>query len=155
MASTFIVEATMDSNASHGVQATPNVTPMIDVMLVLLVVFMVAAPALLVGIPAIPPVARNTSNHPEEKHDQVLGIDRGGAFYLNKHSIRVEDLPARLKAIYANRQDDKVLYVRADKDVAYASVLTAVDIASKNGVAVVGMILDRPPVTVRGGPEQR
>ena len=62
-----------------GVQSTPNVTPMIDVMLVLLIIFMVVAPALMAGFNATPPEGVNLKDHPEdEQTDQVLGIDREG-----------------------------------------------------------------------------
>jgi biopolymer transport protein ExbD len=71
-----------------SVQATPNVTPMIDVMLVLLIIFMVVAPALLAGFNADPPKLVNIKDHPEDYHnDQVLGIDNDGKYYLNKKPI--------------------------------------------------------------------
>ena len=67
----------MSSSAGGGVKAEPNVTPMIDVMLVLLIIFMVVTPALLAGFNAQPPQGQNLKDHPEdEETDQVLGIDR-------------------------------------------------------------------------------
>jgi biopolymer transport protein TolR len=137
----------MRATQLHPVQATPNVTPMIDVMLVLLVVFMVAAPALLVGIPAVPPTAAHALDRPEAEQDQVLGIDRVGGLYLNKRPITRQQLPGALRSIYSRRTIDKVLYVRADKDAQYGRVLDAVDLAGKNGVAVVGMISEKPTDT--------
>src|SRR5438034_7818406 len=87
-----------------GVQSTPNVTPMIDVMLVLLIIFMVVAPALMAGFNATPPEGVNLKDHPEdEQTDQVLGIDRDGNYYLNKRPIRKEDLPTKIKAIFDAR----------------------------------------------------
>src|SRR4029078_491374 len=72
-----------------GVASTPNVTPMVDVMLVLLIIFMVVTPALLAGFQADPPQAQNIKDHPEdEQNDQVLGIDKDGHYYLNKKQIR-------------------------------------------------------------------
>ena len=128
---------------TQTVEAVPNVTPMIDVMLVLLVIFMVAAPAMLSGIPAVPPSARYSSDRPEQPADRVLGIDAAGRYYLDKRPIANELLPALLAAIYAKGDSDRVLYLRADKDVAYGVVINAMDIAAKNGVAVVGMISER------------
>jgi biopolymer transport protein TolR len=128
---------------SGGVKAEPNVTPMIDVMLVLLIIFMVVTPALLAGFNAVPPQGQNLKAHPEDPTDQTLGIDANGTYYLNKKPIRPEDLPPRLKQIYETRTEDKILYVKAHKDLQYAKVLDALDLAGKNGVRVVGMISDQ------------
>jgi len=132
-----------------AVQVTPNVTPMIDVMLVLLIIFMVVAPALLAGFNATPPEGVNLKDHPEdEQSDQVLGIDRDGQYYLNKKPIKNFDLPQMLNQIYSVRIEDKILYFKADKELAYSKVLDALDIASKNGVRVIGMISDQRRGTV-------
>ncbi|HWE41108.1 MAG TPA: biopolymer transporter ExbD [Gemmatimonadaceae bacterium] len=133
---------------SGSVKAEPNVTPMIDVMLVLLIIFMVVAPALLAGFNANPPEGQNLKAHPvDEETDQTLGIDKDGNYYLNKQPIRYEDIPARLQQIYSARTEDKVLYVKADKNLDYAKVLDALDIAGKAGVAMTGMISDQTPGT--------
>jgi biopolymer transport protein TolR len=136
------------SNAGGGVKSEPNVTPMIDVMLVLLIIFMVATPALLAGFPAVPPEGQNLKAHPEDANsDQVLGIDREGMYYLNKVPIRYEDIPTRLQQIYTARTEDKILYLKADKELDYAKVIDALDLASKAGVRVTGMISDQRPGT--------
>jgi biopolymer transport protein TolR len=132
-----------------GVQSTPNVTPMIDVMLVLLIIFMVVAPALMAGFNATPPEGVNLKDHPEdEQTDQVLGIDRDGQYYLNKREIKNDELPTKLKQIFDARTEDKILYLKADKTLDYGKVLDAIDIASKNGVRVVGMISDQRQGTI-------
>jgi biopolymer transport protein ExbD len=134
----------MTAGAQSGVQSTPNVTPMIDVMLVLLIIFLVVAPALMAGFNATPPEGVNLKDHPEdEQTDQVLGIDREGQYYLNKRQIQNKDLPSMLKKIFDARTEDKILYLKADKTLDYSKVLDAIDIASKNGVRVVGMISDQ------------
>jgi biopolymer transport protein TolR len=139
----------MSTSSGGGVQSTPNVTPMIDVMLVLLIIFMVVAPALMAGFNATPPEGVNLKDHPEdEQTDQVLGIDREGQYYLNKRQIRNEELPAMLKKIFDARTEDKILYLKADKTLDYAKVLDAIDLASKNGVRVVGMISDQKSGTI-------
>src|SRR5436190_21090657 len=85
-----------------GVASTPNVTPMIDVMLVLLIIFMVVTPALLAGFTAEPPRAINLKDHPEDtENDHVLGIDVGGRYYMDKKLYNNEELGAHIKAIYA------------------------------------------------------
>ncbi len=125
------------------VNSTPNVVPMIDIMLVLLIIFMVVTPALLAGFNAVPPVGVNLKDHPEDPADQVLGIDAAGMYYLNKKPIRYEDIPRAIKSIYDVRTEDKIMYIKAHKDLNYAKVLDAMDVASKNGVRVVGMISEQ------------
>ena len=141
--------AMSSGGGGEGVQSTPNVTPMIDVMLVLLIIFMVVAPALMAGFNATPPEGVNLKDHPEdEQTDQVLGIDREGQYYLNKRQIKNDDLAPMLKKIFDARTEDKILYLKADKTLDYAKVLDAIDLASKNGVRVVGMISDQRSGTV-------
>jgi biopolymer transport protein TolR len=142
--------AMSSGGGSGAVASTPNVTPMVDVMLVLLIIFMVVAPALLAGFNAEPPVAQNIRDHPEDdKTDQVLGIDKDGNFYLNKKPIHKEDIAAALHHIYIDQpRDDKIMYFKADKNLDYAKVLDAMDIAMHNGVTLVGMISDQKPGTI-------
>lgn len=137
----------MSVSTGHGVKAEPNVVPMIDVMLVLLIIFMVVTPAMTSGFQATPPEGVNLKEHPEEETDRVLGIDKYGQYFLDKAQIPNEQLGAILTGIYANRED-AVLYVKADRGLDYGLVLEAMDIASKNGVRVVGAITDQLPGTV-------
>jgi biopolymer transport protein TolR len=139
----------MSSSAGGGVKAEPNVTPMIDVMLVLLIIFMVVTPALLAGFNAQPPQGQNLKDHPEdEETDQVLGIDKDGNYYLNKKPISKTAIEGEIKRIYDTRQVDKVMYLKADKDLEYSKVVDATDMAAKNGVRVVGLISDQKSGTV-------
>ena len=137
----------MSTGGGGGVASEPNVTPMIDVMLVLLIIFMLVVPAIAAGFQAVPPQGQNLKSHPEEDEDQVLGIDAQGQYFLNKRPIRNETLAEQLKQIYDNRTVDKVLYVKADRNLQYEKVLDALDIAAKNGVRVTGMITDQTPGT--------
>ena len=140
----------MGMSASVGgsaVKAEPNVTPLVDVMLVLLIIFMVIIPTLSSGLNAEPPQGINLKQHPEEEGDQLLGIDRQGQYYLNRNPIRNETLEAQLKQIYDARETDKILYMRADRSLEYSKVLDASDIASKAGVRVVGYISEQTPGT--------
>ncbi len=137
----------MSVGGGGGVKAEPNVVPMIDIMLVLLIIFMIVTPTLAAGFQAVPPEGVNLKAHPEEDTDQVLGIDRDGRYYLNKKPIRNETLGEQLKAIYEARTSDKILYIKAHRDLDYQKVLDAIEIASKNGVRVVGAISDQRPGT--------
>src|SRR5438045_7670599 len=126
--------AMSSGGGAAGVQSTPNVTPMVDVMLVLLIIFMVVAPALLAGFNAEPPQAQNIKDHPEDDQtDQVLGIDKDGNYYLNKKHIDADKVAPALHHIYVETtRDDKVLYLKADKNLDYSKVLDVLDIAMHN-----------------------
>jgi len=138
----------MSAGGSNGVSSEPNVTPMIDVMLVILIIFMVVTPSLLAGFDAQPPQGVNLKDHPQEETDQVLGIDAAGRYYLNKKPIRYEDIPTAVAAIFKNQtREEYVMYIKAHKDIPYEKVLDAMDMAAKNGVRVVGMISDQRPGT--------
>jgi biopolymer transport protein ExbD len=113
---------------------------------VLLIIFMVVLPALTAGFQAIPPQGINLKSHPEEDTDQVLGIDQDGNYYLNMRLIPLDSIGPLLKEIYANR-DDFVLYIKADKNLPYSKVIAAMDIASRNGVRVVGAVSEQVPGT--------
>jgi biopolymer transport protein TolR len=135
------------SGTGGGVASSPNVTPMIDVMLVLLIIFMIVTPLINAGFQAQPPVGINLKSHPEDNEDQVLGIDAFGQYYLNKKAIKNETLADNLKRIFDARTTDKILYVKADKNLDYSKVLDAIDVAAHNGVRVVGAISDQQPGT--------
>ena len=140
----------MNVSTGGGVKAEPNVVPMIDVMLVLLIIFMVVTPAIAAGFTAEPPSGINLKSHPEADDDQVLGIDKYGNYFLNKTQIPNEQLGDLLQGIYSQRTVDQILYVKADKNLEYGRILDAMDVASKNGVRVVGAITDQVPGTESG-----
>ena len=134
------------SVSGSAVKAEPNVTPLVDVMLVLLIIFMVIIPTLSSGLNAEPPQGINLKSHPEEEGDQLLGISRDGQYYLNRNPIRNETLQAQLKQIFeAPGREEFVLYIRADRQLEYSKVLDAMDIASKSGVRVTGLISEQTP----------
>jgi biopolymer transport protein ExbD len=138
----------MSTGGGGGVKAEPNVTPMIDVMLVLLIIFMIVIPTISAGFNAQPPQGVNLKPRPEENEDQVLGISADGQYYLNKAPIKNETLGEKLKAIYDVRTIDKILYVKADKNLDYVKVIDALDIAAVAGVRMTGLITDQRPGTV-------
>lgn len=132
------------SNAGGGVKSEPNVTPMIDVMLVLLIIFMIIIPQINAGFTAQPPEGANLKPHPEEDTDQVLGIDANGVYYLNRDAVREEDLGAAINRIFtAPGREEFILYVKADRNLDYSKVLKALDVAAKNGVHVSGLITEQ------------
>ena len=115
-----------------------NVTPMIDVMLVLLIIFMVITPVL-ANYEALLPEAANVA--PEPNDDVItLGIDAGGAFYVNGDAVPAHQLGRRLRTIYEGRPGDHLIYLRADQNVSYDVVLNGIDAARGAGVRTIGAI---------------
>jgi biopolymer transport protein TolR len=137
----------MSVSSGGGVKAEPNVTPMIDVMLVLLIIFMITIPQINAGFKAVPPEGQNLKPHPEEDGDQVLGIDDQGRYYLNKKPIRNEDMPTLVGQIYLKERPDYIMYVKAHKDLEYLKVINALDLLSRNGVRVAALITEQTPNT--------
>jgi biopolymer transport protein ExbD len=126
------------------VNADINVTPMIDVMLVLLIIFMVVTPAL-AGYTAILPKAKTAA--PEKEKRVTLGIDRAGNYYIEgKQTVRVPEaqLAEKLKEAYRTRPDDHILYMKADNEAGYDRILTAIDAARVAGVRRIGAITELP-----------
>ena len=137
----------MSAGGGAAVKAEPNVTPMIDVMLVLLIIFMIVVPAINAGFNAIPPEAQSVKTHPEDdQNDQVLGIDSDGNYYLNKRPIAQDQLAAAVKGIFENREEH-IMYIKAHKDLKYVKVIDAMDILAHNGVAVAALITEQKPGT--------
>jgi biopolymer transport protein ExbD len=135
----------MHAQRSVGVRAEPNVTPMIDVMLVLLIIFMTVAPLLDTGMVATPPTARHPSEHPDDDADAVIGIDVAGRLFFNKEPVTESALRARLHSRFASRSDDRVVYLRADRGLSYEAVQDVMTIASAAGASVVGLITEAVP----------
>jgi len=132
-----------------GVNASPNVTPMIDVMLVLLIIFMITIPQINAGFQAIPPEGQNLKPHPEADDDQVLGIDVDGRYYINKQPLeRNEDLETVVREIFGDpNRVEFIMYVKAHRDLQYLKVVDALDILARSGVTVAALITDQTPNT--------
>ena len=127
-----------------NVKSEPNVVPMIDVMLVLLIIFMLIIPQISAGFTATPPQGANLKPHPEEDTDQVLGIDNNGVYYLNREAIRNDQLESALSRVFqAPGREEFILYVKADKGLDYVKVTEALDVAAKAGVRVTGLITEQ------------
>jgi biopolymer transport protein ExbD len=136
-----------------AVAANINVTPMIDVMLVLLIIFMIVTPAITAGFQATIPRAKNPDAREEGEGEVRLGIDRDGKFYIDitgasgKYTgpryISDTALQTQLTNLYAARSTDKILYLRADEGIEYSRVQQALEIARKAGVRVVGAIAEQ------------
>lgn len=130
------------------VRAEPNVTPMIDVMVVLLIIFMAVGPTLVDGFRAVPPDARYANGHPEEPGEVVLGVDARGQLFLNKTPIDSATLRQRLATRFREHPNDRVVFLRADEALPYGQLQGTMELASKAGAEVVGLV-SRPPALKR------
>ena len=119
-----------------------NVTPFVDVMLVLLVVFMVTAPMLTVAIPVDLPKTQAQSMS-QDKEPLVISIDAGGKVYLQEKAMKLEDLVPKLKAI-TNANSEARIFVRGDKGVAYGRIMEVMGTVSSAGFNKVALVAELP-----------
>ena len=121
-----------------------NVTPLVDVMLVLLIIFMITAPMMQQELDVNLPVATGTpqTQAPAEA-PVVLTINKQGQIYLDQVAYTVETLQAKLHALYQKRRN-KDIFLRADTDVPYGQVIQVMDEVKKAGLLKVGMITQPP-----------
>jgi biopolymer transport protein TolR len=134
-----------------GPQSNINMTPMIDILLVLLIIFMVVQQSLQKGVSVqVPPVKKEEATPQTTTPDQiVLEVKAGRKFFLNTEPVPAAGLQARLTEVYAPRPR-KVIFVKADEDVTYGDVIYAVDTARASNIEIVGLI-PRPDAVVVPG----
>jgi len=129
-------------NSESRLLAEINVTPLVDVVLVLLIIFMVTAPMLQMGIDVnLPRVKSKSIDVTEEK--LVLTINGGKEIFINKNKTSIADLGAKLESIFAHRIDREI-FMRADKNVPYGFVVEVMSAVRKAGVDKLGMITEPP-----------
>ena len=126
----------------HGVISEINVTPMVDVMLVLLIVFMVSAPLLTVGVPVDLPQTQAKSMD-QDKEPLAVTVDEKGKVFLQNTEISVDELVAKLKAITEARGGlDERIFVRGDKKVDYGTVMRVMGRLSAAGFKRVALVTE-------------
>ncbi|MEQ1890411.1 MAG: protein TolR [Alphaproteobacteria bacterium] len=119
-----------------------NVTPMVDVMLVLLIIFMVAAPLLTVGVPVNLP--QTTAAPLNEKTEPLaITIKADGQIYIQDTVVALEELAARLQAITENKPDTRI-YVRGDHSLDYGRVMEVMGLITSAGFSKVALITETP-----------
>lgn len=133
----------MELGNSHNQPVSQiNVTPFVDVMLVLLVIFMVTAPLLQYGVEVnLPESSKQTLEIPKEQ--VVLSIHKDTSIYVNTYRVSLEELPVKLKGIYRNRAD-KEIFLQADRDVPYGFVVKTMAAIKEAGIDQMGLITESP-----------
>lgn len=132
-----------DDESDFEPMAEINVTPMVDVMLVLLIIFMVAAPLMIAGVPVNLPQTAAAKQNPPQK-PLVITIAADAKYYIRNDEVRVEDVAARLQALHAS-EGDSVAYVRADKGVSYGSVMDILGRVGQAGYARISLLSQPKP----------
>jgi biopolymer transport protein TolR len=134
--------STGSSAGGTAVKSDINVTPMIDVMLVLLIIFMIVTPLIAAGFKATLPKGKNLDPRPEGENEIVLGIDQAGRYFLNGRPLPNGTLEDQLRSLYAARTEDKILYFKADNQLKYGKIQEAVETARRAGVRVMAAITE-------------
>jgi biopolymer transport protein TolR len=126
-----------------------NVTPLVDVMLVLLVVFMITAPLLTVGVPVDLPKS-NASQMVGQDEPLVISVNAKGEVFLQETRITLDQLVPRLEAITQNKKDTRI-FVRGDRAIAYGQVMEVMGTVNLAGFARVALITQLPQGDGAGG----
>ena len=132
----------MQLGAGGGVKSAINVTPLVDVMLVLLIIMMIVAPMLQKGVDVKLPVASNTVDKPETSDQTVLGITADKSLFINSVKVEKKDLQKRLKEILEEK-NAKIILIKADQDVEYGAVMDAMDEMRAGGIEDMGLITEK------------
>jgi len=128
--------------AKGGVKSDINVTPLVDVMLVLLIIMMLVAPMLQQGVAVRLPTAVNTTDKPETQEQTVLAISKDKSYYLNAKPVTEGEMATRLNELLENKKE-KVVLIKADEEVEYGAVMAAMDQLRNAGIEDIGLITER------------
>jgi biopolymer transport protein ExbD len=131
--------------SGEGPKSDINVTPLVDVMLVLLIIMMIVAPLLQQGVALTLPIAQNSVEKPETQEDTVVAITADGRFHVNGKQVAEVDLRRSVEAALEEK-NQRILLIKADEDAAYSAVMHAMDELRSAGLEDIGLITER-----RGG----
>jgi biopolymer transport protein TolR len=133
-----------------------NVTPMVDVMLVLLIIFMVAAPLMTVGVPVDLPRTNATPLN-QEQEPLTISVDSGGRIFLQESEVPIENLVPQLQAIMRSQpsdQPERRIFVRGDRAISYGRVMEVMGTVSAAGFSRVALLAEQPGARPAGQPAQ-
>ena len=138
--------------AKGGIKSDINVTPLVDVMLVLLIIMMIVAPLLQKGADVRLPLAANTADKPETQDQTVVAIDKSDRFFVNGLPVRKEELRIKVEEILETKKE-RIILIKADVDARYAAIMDVMDEIRASGIEDMGLITDprRTSTTGTGG----
>ena len=128
--------------AKGGVKSDINVTPMVDVMLVLLIIMMLIAPMLQQGVDVRLPQAANTVDKPETQGQTVLSITADRRFYVNSVQVAESEMLNRIQGALEETRE-RIVLIKGDEDAPYGAIMTVMDELRRVGIEDVGLIVDR------------
>ena len=133
----------MDMGGSKGgVKSDINVTPLVDVMLVLLIIMMIVAPLLQKGADVKLPKAGNTAEKPETQDQTVVAVDKTDRYFVNGLPVRREELRQKVGDILDTKKE-RIILIKADEDAKYSAVMDAMDELRAIGIEDMGLITER------------
>jgi biopolymer transport protein ExbD len=124
------------------VKADINVTPLVDVMLVLLIIMMLIAPMLQQGVAVKLPLASNTDEKPDTQDQTVVAITADKRFYVNGIQVREDDMRQRVTEMLEDKKE-KIVLIKGDEDAPYGSIMAAMDKLREAGIETVGLVTER------------
>ena len=127
--------------AKGGIKSDINVTPLVDVMLVLLIIMMIVAPLLQQGVSVTLPKATNTVDKPETQGQTVIAIGPNKAVYLNARPVTEGELVTKVTELLEN-QKEKIILIKADEEVEYGAVMATMDQLRQAGIEDIGLVVD-------------
>jgi len=127
--------------AKGGVKSDINVTPLCDVMLVLLIIMMIVAPLLQQGVSVQLPKASNTVDKPETQGQTVVAIAKDKSMYVNAKPVQEAEMAQRINELLENSKE-KIVLIKADTEVEYGAVMAAMDQLRQAGIEDIGLITD-------------
>ena len=133
----------MDVGSRGSLNANINVTPLVDVMLVLLIIMMLVAPMLQQGVVLTLPEARNTGDKPDQQDQTVVAIDGANRFHLNGLEVPKRDFAERVKLALEDKTE-RIVLIRGDRNASYSAIMEAMDNLRGAGIENIGLITDPP-----------
>ena len=132
----------MDLGSKGSLKADINVTPLVDVMLVLLIIMMLIAPMLQQGVAVTLPEAGNTGEKPDTQDQTVVAITATGGFYVNALPVTADNLIPQVQRVLEDKKE-KIVYLKGDKDAKYSAIMDVMDAFRKAQIENIALITEK------------